>query len=299
MNINKFRMNVAKNRVRLRKRTLSYLHRIEASLMPASNDFDRSPLLLETLKARYSTQRETVARKENTAVYTTFCGPLSRFTFNRRRPKAGHPHFFYSNNEAILEIVKDYGWHPVMLDFKISENLIESAHQAKVAKALPHILPELSEFRYLAYTDDKQDIPYEKLSEFTHTLLEKRGALAARESPHISENVLFEFADTLNQSRYRPQAHQMAQYIKKQISQGCSLEMACLFMTGFVLRDMTHPDCDRINEAWYQDILECGIDCQMPFDFLAQKENAIVSLPKPPRKKYLGKPISDTSSSTI
>jgi hypothetical protein len=43
---------------------------------------------------------------------------------------------------------------------------------------------------------------------------------------------------------------------------------------------MTQPETNLIGEKWYLDILSCGIECQISFNFIAQQYNSIGLLPE-------------------
>ena len=267
------------------------LRRLERSSSGISNNFDRAPLRQSALAAligkspQHSDQDAAVS---DLAVYSTYCGPLGRFTYDRNNRPKHWPHYFVSNNRTVLDIVEELGWKPIYLDLPVSGNPILSAHQAKVAKALPHLFPDLARYRFLAYLDDKRRIAHDELEGIRKRLVEDRAAMALRLSPHIRDNVLWEFTDSLFQDRYREQSHQMLRYMLAQIDTGKTLETDRLFTTNFILRDTAHPRTQMLGERWYDDILACGIDCQLPFAFLAQGEDAILDLPAPSRKKYLG-----------
>jgi len=256
-----------------------------------SDDFDRTPLLRENLHRAIADQRSHPDAGGETAVFSTFCGETRNFTFDKNNRARQCPHYFVSNNRTALDIVQSLGWLPIFLDLDISKNPILSAHQAKVAKALPHLFPDLARHRFLVYSDDKQRIKHDELPGFIETLTEKGGAMAVKLSPHIQDNILWEFTDSLFQDRYRKQAHRMLRFVLAQMEAGKTLEADRLFMTGFSIRDMAHPRGVDLSEQWYEDILACGIDCQLAFDFLAQGNPDIIDLPAPPRKKYLGKKI--------
>lgn len=275
----------------------AWLERAAQGRAKLSNDFDRTPLERENLGALLGPLPHHPEEPADTAIYSTFCGPLSKFTFDRNNRARDCPHYFVSNNASALNIAADLGWKPIFIDLPIRRNPVEAAHQAKIAKALPHLFPDLARHRFLVYSDDKQRIPHEELPGFRETMLAGNGAMALRESPHIRDNLLWEFTDSLFQDRYRVQSHQMLRYTLRQLESGRKLEAKHLFTTSFIFRDMFHRDTARINELWYDDILACGIDCQLSFDFIAQDEPAIVALTAPPRKKYLGKPITDASGS--
>ncbi|MBE9640921.1 hypothetical protein [Salipiger mangrovisoli] len=273
------------------------VRRLEHSSSGISNEFDRAPLQRTALaagigQAALHPAPEGLGQSTDMAIYSTYCGPLGSFTYDRNNRPERWPHYFVSNNPTVLEIVGDLGWKPIPLDLPISGNPVLSAHQAKVAKALPHLFPDLARHRFVTYLDDKRRIPHAELEGLRDTLVEKHGAMALRLSPHIRDNVLWEFTDSLFQDRYRAQSHQMLRYMLAQLEAGKTLETDRLFTTNFILRDMADPRTAALGERWYEDILSCGIDCQLPFAFLAQGEEAIVDLPAPPRKKYLGKKLA-------
>jgi hypothetical protein len=260
---------------------------------PMTDDFDRAPYVRAALTARIGAAPAWPDVQGEIAVYTTFCGRLGNLTFNRKNKARDHPHYFVSNNLSALKMGEALGWRPIFLDLPIVANPVESAQQAKVAKALPHLFPDLARHRCLVYTDDKQTVPYDALAGVFARLETEQAAMAVRASNHIKDNILWEFTDSLFQPRYRVQAHQMLRFVLAQMEAGKTLETDRLFATGLVLRDQAHPRAVALNEAWYDGILACGIDCQLAFDFLAQGEAAILDLPPAPRKKYLGKPVKD------
>ncbi|MFW2544342.1 hypothetical protein ACN2XU_17035 [Primorskyibacter sp. 2E107] len=258
-----------------------------------SDDMDLAPLALDAVRKRIPTRPVYPDIDSEMAVYSTFCGPTSSFTFDHNNTARDWPHYFISNNPTVLKIVADFGWKPIPLDLPISRNPVESAHQAKIAKAAPHLFPDLERHRFLVYSDDKQRIRHDALPEIRDRLVEQGAAMAVHRSPHIKDNVLWEFTDSLFQDRYRVQSHRMLRYMLGRMEAGKPLAVDRLFATFFNLRDMQHPEVRRLNETWYEDILACGIDCQLSFAFLAQDEPNIIDLPPRPRKKYLGKKITN------
>lgn len=258
-----------------------------------SAEIDLAPLALDAVRTRIPQAPVHGDDGAEMAVYSTFCGPTLNFTFDHNNTARDWPHYFISNNRTVLDIVSDLGWKPIFLDLPISQNPVECAHQAKVAKALPHLFPDLARHRVLAYSDDKQRIRHDALPGIRDQLVASGGAMALHRSPHIKDNVLWEFTDSLFQDRYRVQSHQMLRYMLSKMETGETLAVDRLFATGFILRDMAHPRAQMLNETWYQDILTCGIDCQLSFAFLAQGETDIIDLPPLPRKKYLGRKITN------
>jgi hypothetical protein len=82
------------------------------------------------------------------------------------------------------------------------------------------------------------------------------------------------------QPRYAIDKQRYKKYIVKQLARGYNEEVETHFQTGFIIRK---GDCRDINEAWFKDIQEAGIECQISFFFVQQMfPGAIV----PPSAKY-------------
>lgn len=282
-------LRLIRHRLKMRRRIRSVVQWISHKVYPISDAFDRAPLTRAALPKAIATAPAHAKADGEIAVYSTYCGMTRSFTFDRNNRVDRYPHYFISNNPRVLQIVEAMGWRPVFLDLPISSNPVLSAQQAKVAKCLPHLFPDLARYRHVVYSDDKRRINQAEIEEIIPILAEKEGAIAMRLSPHISDNMLWEFTDSLMQERYRTQAHRMLRFIIKNTEAGKTLEADRLFTTNFSVRDQADPACAGLSERWYDDVLDCGIDCQLAFDFLAQGEPKIIDLPAPKRKKYLGK----------
>jgi hypothetical protein len=72
----------------------------------------------------------------------------------------------------------------------------------------------------------------------------------------------------------------MIDYISAQIEVGLKVQTDRHFTTNCILRDMRHPEIAALNETWYQHILNCGIECQVSFFFVAQIFKNISILPE-------------------
>lgn len=285
----KLTLKAVRKRHKIRRRLRDLFRAVQHWTYPISDDFDRAPLSREALTRIIPTQPAHPEKDAPVAVYSTYCGPTRSFSFDINNQARDYPHYFVSNNHRALRIAEGFGWLPIFLDVPLSKNPVLGAHQSKIAKALPHLFPDLARHRFLVYSDDKQRIHHTEIPGFIDRLTAANGAMALKLSPHVKENILWEFTDSLFQDRYRLQAHRMLKFTLAQIDAGKRLETDRMFMTGYSIRDMNHPDAAALNEAWYDDILACGIDCQLAFDFLAQDNPLIVDLPAPDRKKYLGK----------
>lgn len=217
--------------------------------------------------------------KPNLAVYTTYCGTNQNTTFCGKH-YTNYPSYFISNNQGALETAEQKGWIPLYLEgYEPVDDPIISATQAKVAKALPHRFPELAEYDFLFYSDDKYKISEELIPGLAASLRANRSPLAMKHHPWLPANVLYEYTESLFQKRYCDQRQMMMEYITSQLREGLKLEAKNHYTTMCILRDMRHPDAQNINEAWFSHIGQCGIECQISFFFIAQLFQDITLLP--------------------
>jgi len=248
-----------------------------------SNDFDKSHLQLNALKpliAKTETYKQHLKASNEFAVYSTYFGTSKTKTFNNAKIDSNFDHFFISNNEKILKMAESKGWHPIFLGLPISTNLVLSSHQSKVPKALPHFFPALKNYGSLLYVDDKLDFSANEIYKLSKGLIQNNFALMVRAHPSLTKNILNELSVAMIQPRYQAQRDQVVSYIDQQIKNGRALTVENLFLTGAILRNMLHAETEAIGEDWYQGILQCGIECQISFDFVAQKYKSIALLPQ-------------------
>ena len=248
-----------------------------------SNEFDRESLKLESLRsiiARTSVIDEQVSRSKKFAVYSAFFGESNAKTYNKTNINQNFDHFFISNNHNILKTVADNGWQPIFLDLPVSKNRILSAQQSKIPKALPHLFPALNNYDAHLYIDDKLKFDASQMYQFSKELIKNNQSMMIREHPSITNNILNELAVAMIQPRYQAQREQIVAYIDNQIRQGLRLSANRLYWTSAIIRNTKHIETNTINEDWYEAILNCGIECQISFDFIAQKYYSISCLPQ-------------------
>jgi hypothetical protein len=245
-----------------------------------SNSFDRKVLEISSLNSLITINSASakISIKE-LAVYSTYFGSNKNKTFNARTVAAGVDHYFISNNKDILSTVESAGWIPIFLDMEISINRVLSAQQAKIPKALPHIFPKLSNYDFLFYVDDKIEFEVSALKSLLEMMRKNEKSIIVRAHPSLHGNILNEFAAAMIQPRYQAQRDQTVDYIDAKLHDGLKLKVENLYWTSAILRNMRHPDTIKINEDWYANILECGIECQISFDFIAQKYSSISVMP--------------------
>ena len=246
-----------------------------------NNDFNRDSLTIEALSQINLRKVSTSSKpKSHVAVYSTYFGSNQSLTFNKQFVDPNFDHYFISNNLSLLQNVEKLGWMPIHISLPISRNRILSAQQSKIPKALPHIFEELNQYQYVFYKDDKIDFDTSLLPSLIKKMESENAALSIRLHPDLTSNVLNEFAVAMHQHRYEAQRGQMVEYISKKVAEGYSLKVDHMFWTSAILRNLKHPDTITINEDWYQNILDCGIECQLSFDFVAQKYGCIIEMPQ-------------------
>lgn len=217
--------------------------------------------------------------KPNLAVYTTYCGTNKNTTFCGKR-YLNYPSYFISNNKDALQSAEQKGWIPLYLDiYEPVDDPIVSATQAKFAKALPHRFPELAEYDFLFYADDKYKISEELIPGLAASLRANKSPMAMKHHPWLPPNVLYEYTESLFQKRYCDQRQMMMDYITSQLQQGLKVVSKNHYTTMCILRDMRHPDMQNINDTWFSHIQQCGIECQISFFFVAQIFQNITLLP--------------------
>ncbi len=106
---------------------------------------------------------------------------------------------------------------------------------------------------------------------------EKNASLAIPKHAFLENNNLFEFGEAMRQPRYKMRWEQAVNYITEQISAGYKLECQ-MYWTAAIIRNMRHPDIVTLNETWYSDVQRCGIECQISFNFVAQRFPSIILL---------------------
>jgi hypothetical protein len=246
-----------------------------------SNDFDRDLLQVENIRKLITSQSAAISTPTSkVAIYSTYMGKSNNKTFKRRKIDKTIDHYFISNNRQILDSAQEDGWHCIELNLPESGNRILSAQQSKIAKALPHLFPQLNQYDYSLYVDDKIDFNSALLWDWIPLIEAKEGMIMIRCHPDLKNNVLNEFATSMIQARYQAQKEQMAEYISRKVDQGYQLRVDKMYWTSAILRNMKHPRINEFNEFWYDEIVSCGIECQISFDFVAQKYSGIMEMPQ-------------------
>jgi|694.fasta_scaffold14688_10 hypothetical protein len=216
------------------------------------------------------------------AAYTTYCG-LNDFSTIKPYPiQTRYPQYLVSNNENFLDTIsKSFGYKPIFYDVPVSADPVICAKQSKVPKILPTIFKELTDYDYVIYYDDKIVLNFFEIESIIDELESNNSSMALRKHPTIPKpNVLFDFAESMYQWRYRCDWESMVQYITEELDSGYKLNSETYFATGVVLRNMKHPDTHVINQLWYEHTIRCSAVCQISLHFVQQRFGNIMTLPE-------------------
>jgi hypothetical protein len=227
---------------------------------------------LDKLKSMLPGDRLVGTRKNaSIAFYSTFCGHERAMSLAVPVHAIPADFYFISNNPACLSYAQKLGWIPFHLKIGLFDDPLVSAHQAKIAKALPHLFDFLLEHERSFYMDDKFKFDGDLLSAVENNLSDRNSEFLASYHRFLSGNVLFELVEAMGQARYFTQRRQTVEFIMRRLEEGDCLKMGSMYETGLIMRKTTAARVKQINEEWYQAILQCGIECQISFNFIAQR----------------------------
>lgn len=189
------------------------------------------------------------------------------------RPPQEFDSYFYTNNNDTLHLAKEKGWTTIFVNKEIREDNLESAMDSKIFKACPHLLDELKKYEFTCYLDSKIVIcDYTKIVDVISEIeknTDKNILCALPKHSCDYHSVWDEFHLAMMFDKYRLQKEKNELYIQKKLENGFNEYIPHHFTTQFIIRKNTDLT-SKINEMWYNDILECGIECQISFSFVQQ-----------------------------
>jgi len=209
----------------------------------------------------------------NLAFYTYFYGSEKNNAFKIPEiPSLNYKCYYYTNNIKLLFLIQKTKWIPIYDNKPTNDDLIESNMVGKYIKACPHKFPHLKDYDYLCYLDSKLEHVNEKfVEEYIHKyFINDNYALMLRNHTFLKPNIWEEYNVSMEQKRYKLQSEAYLNYINSQVDSGLKTETPYHCQTGFLIRNMKHPQINNINETWLEHIRVCGIQCQISFFFVKQ-----------------------------
>ena len=212
----------------------------------------------------------------NLAFYTYFYGSDKNDSFKIPTiPSLEYKCFYYTNNKKLLDLLQTTKWIPIYDNKPTTDDMIQSNMVGKYIKTCPHMFLELKDYDYLCYLDSKLEHVNEKFVEhyINKYFIEESGknyALMLRNHTFIKPDVWKEYEVSMEQRRYRIQGETYKKYINIQLQHGLKSSTPYHCQCGFLIRNMKHPEINKIGETWLNHIQMCGIQDQISFFFVKQ-----------------------------
>lgn len=214
---------------------------------------------------------------DNFCCYSTYCGDKSGLSLSADVSRIDTPFYFISNNENALKKSEKLGWIPIYLNIPVSSDILVSSAQAKIAKVLTNEFDDIWGYKKSFYLDDKlNNIPTKTKNIYNRFKSREDIAFSLHSPKNHAGNILFKFSSAMQQKRYFRQRLKTQNFIMRMLDSGLSLRCEHMYATGYIFRNHSHPETKDINIEWYKAINECGIECQISFDFIAQKYKDII-----------------------
>jgi hypothetical protein len=212
-------------------------------------------------------------KKYNLAFYTCFYGSESNIAFKvPELPSEKYDCYYFTNNKKILSMIKGTKWIGIYDDKPVTEDIIESCMYGKYVKVLPNNT-NLQKYDYTCFLDSKlKKISESMIENLINTyMVNTDKALLLREHTIIKDpNIWNEFNESMKQERYSTQRKQILNYINKKLESGFKETIDTHSQCGLLVRKMNHPKISEVNNTWYENIQECGIQDQISFFFVKQ-----------------------------
>jgi hypothetical protein len=259
------------NKICIRLTNSEYIEKSETLLKMIDSSVD---IYVENVEENGELVTYIYINKKWLVFYTVFCG-LSNNTANKcfdAPSKIYKCYYFTSNPDTYNSILANpKGWDPVFITQPHEHTDINCSFFSKYLKCLPHKNHLLSNYTYSCYIDSKiHNVSHDVVLENIYNM--ERKGLSTLMRQHLflrSGRVMDEFNESMKQTRYKFLKTLMLDYIKRKTEQGFTLETPNdHYQTGFIIRDMCKSY--ELSNDWYNNVRECGIQCQISFFFVKQ-----------------------------
>ena len=214
----------------------------------------------------------------NICFYSCFFGK-NDYVSNKINPPPSNEYdfFYYTNNYSTFEQLKNTNWKRRFVPVPVKKNSNINCFDSKLLKSCPHLIEELNKYEYSVYIDtcSMLNVTVDELINTIQQRIQQNPECVIMMLPHRfwpkAENAIaVEYHKSMEQSRYLREQDQVISYINQKLQIGYSLNIPMHFETGFIVRKQQHPVTVTINNTWYNEICECGIECQISFGFVQQ-----------------------------
>ena len=187
-------------------------------------------------------------------------------------PSATEDCYYFTNNSEIFERLKSTKFISIFLsEIPVENDPIKDSMNAKELRACPHRFGILTTYKYLCWFDSKLVVFEEEVDATVEILEGSQKLMAFTKHPFSGrfKSVWDEYNLAIQYDRYSDQKEMYRAYIEEQLRNGFSEEISVHFCTGFNIR----KNCERVQEIgenWLHHIRQCGIECQISFQFVNQ-----------------------------
>lgn len=204
--------------------------------------------------------------------------------------------FFYTNNREIYDLlecgagsVSGKKYIAIFVDDPpIFNCIVLDAFSSKEYKTSPDCFSELSGYEYTCWFDTKLDVYEDKVLIAIESMESEHKLICMTKHPYSDTftTVWDEYNLAIQYDKYNSEKEKYSAFILDKIANGFSEHISIHYTTSFILRKMCE-ETGNIGELWYEYICKCGINCQISFDFIAQRHgDKILALPYQHTWKY-------------
>jgi hypothetical protein len=216
----------------------------------------------------------------NIAVYSGFFGTSDNWANVVHEPPPGIDGYYFTNNPDTFESLGYTSWRRVWVNLPISPDANEGARQSKYLRCCPQDYPELRHYEYLVWMDSKLKVTdVGKLLEAAEDLRQSGAVWAFTRHPLPYTTVWDEYTQAIQYEKYAAEKDQYHAYIESRLKAGYKESIPQRVCCGFNIRKQGDK-VEAIGRKWLAEILECGIEDQISFQFVHQDhEEEILVLP--------------------
>jgi hypothetical protein len=214
------------------------------------------------------------------AYYTCYFG--GNFNYSKLIPpipSLQYDCYYFTNNKQIFDELNNINtqthtkWIIVFVEnIPEYDDWVLSAMSTKELRACPHNFEILKKYEYICWFDTKLKVFEDVVIKYMNELENSDKVWALTKHPYSDKytTVWDEYNNAITCPKYGSQKEMYKSYIENKIQNGYSEYINIFYCSGFTLKKMCEKT-KEINEFWYNEIKECGIECQISFQFVQQK----------------------------
>ena len=248
--------------------------------------------------------------QQNDIVYYTcyFGGEFNYSKLIPPLPSEKYDCYYFTNNKDIFEKLANTKFIRIFVtDVPIYDDHVLDSMASKFIRCLPHKIDLLKKYKYWCWFDSKLQVFSESVDQmiykrssgaflkrkngiFSESLAEEN-KVSTEENKQIKEEITIAFSlhesshssvwdeynSCINVDKYNSEKDKYKKYIEDKILEGYSDNTENFCCSSFSIRKNI-PIVHQFNELWYNEILECGIECQISLHFLMQTYASFIKI---------------------